>query len=81
MRKIKWLFLWTISLICYKLRIYPKSLVINNFITKFEICDLFGIPKRIVNTDDDIKSLYGLLSSLKDDSINVVEVVKEVRED
>ena len=40
-----------------------------DYLIKFEICDVFGFDKSIVNTEDDVSSLYGLLSDLKEGGI------------
>jgi|GEM_PF-5817776 len=50
-----------------------------DYLAKYEICEVFGIDKRIVNTEDDITSLYGILSDLKDENTNSVSLVREIR--
>jgi len=51
-----------------------------DYLVKFEICDEFGFDKSIVNTEDDITSLCGLLEDLRDEE-SAVELVREERDE
>jgi len=52
-----------------------------DYLIKFEICDVFGFDKTLVNTEDDVSSLYGLLRDLKEEGDNAVELVRKVRDE